>query len=95
MEFARDMLNLRREIDSLRAARSTMINGLHQFNREFSQSVMRKMSDMRQMFAEECGRSLMARRAFNQHNRRMVSHMIGAFNMERRAAHRHFMGKNA
>ena len=95
MEFARDMLNLRREIDSLRAARSTMINCLHQFNREFSQSVMRKMSDMRQMFAEECGRSRMARRTFNQHNRRTVSHMIGVFNMERRAAHRHFMGKSA
>jgi hypothetical protein len=95
MEFASDMLNLRREINSLRAARTTIMNSLHHFNGDFKQSMARKMSEMARMFAEDCARARSDRHFFNQHNRRMVGQMIGAFHTERQAARRHFMGKSA
>jgi len=95
VEFASDMLNLRREIDSLRAARTAMMNGLNQFNRELRKSTARKMSDMRHMLAKEFARARATRRAFSKHNRRMVDHLIAGFGTERSAARRNFMGKGA
>lgn len=95
MHLANDMLNLRRQIDDLRAARSGMISGMRQFSRELRKSVAIQMAEMHRRFAEECARAHSARSAFNRHNQHMVHQMIGAFRTERHAARRNFLGKSA
>ena len=95
MEFASDMLNLRHEIDNLRATRAAMMNGLSLFNCELKESMARKMSEMRHMFAEESARASTARHAFKRRHRQMVGRMIASFGSERYAARCNFMGKSA
>lgn len=93
MEFANDMLNLRREIDNMSAARAAMMNGLHNFSFELRKGMAQKMSEVRGMLAPGAhGRAV--RRAFNSHNRRMVGEMIAAFGGERSAARRNFLGRS-
>ncbi|HYB90223.1 MAG TPA: hypothetical protein VEC38_04170 [Candidatus Binataceae bacterium] len=95
MPFANDMLNLRREIDSLHAARMAMMHRLNRFRSDLRKNMSRNMSEMRKMFARESARARAARDAFNSHNREMVGTMIGGFGSERGAGHRNFFGKRA
>ncbi len=95
MEFASDMLNLRREIDNLQATRAAMMKGLNQFNCELKKSMAQKMSEIHHMFAEESARARTARHAFNKNNRHMVGRMMAAFGSERYAARCNFMGRSA
>ncbi len=95
MEFASDMLNLRREIDDLRATRAAMMKGLNQFNRELKKSMARKMSEMRHMRAEESALARAVRHAFNIRDQHVAGHMIAAFGSERYAARCNFMGGSA
>jgi hypothetical protein len=95
MEFANEMLNLRREIGELRAARAAMMKGLRHFNFELKNGMEQKMSQIHDAFARECASARAARETFNLHNRQVVSTMIGAFAGERSAARRNFMGMGA
>jgi len=96
MSFAEDMLNLRHEIDSLHSARMGMVHRLRRFRTDLRKSMARNMADMHKAFNRECARARAARNAFTSGNREMVEEMVGAFNAERAAAHRHFFrGKRA
>jgi len=95
MPLADEMMNLRREIDSLHAARKAMVNRLNRFRVDLRKNMTRRMTDLRSAFKKECARARAARHAFSAHNQDMVSQMLGAFSAERATAHRNFRGKRA
>lgn len=95
MPLADDMMNLRREIDGLHAARKAMMHRLSRFRMHLKKDMARSMAELRRAFNHECTRARAARHAFSAHNHEMVSHMLEAFGAERAAAHRNFRGKRA
>jgi len=95
MSLADDMLNLRREIDSLHAARMALMHRMNRFRAELRKSTARSIAEMHKAFTKECARARTARHAFISHNQGIVEGMLGAFRTERFAAHRNFMGKRA
>lgn len=95
MRFADDMMNLRREIDSLHAARKAMVHRLNRFRADLRKNMARSMAELHKALDKECARAKAARHAFTAHNRDMVCQMLGVFGAERSAARRNFRGKRA
>ncbi len=95
MPLADEMMNLRREIDSLHAARKAMVHRLNRFRVDLRKNMARSMAELHRAFSKECARARAARHAFSAHNQDMVSQTLGAFSAERATAHRNFRGKRA
>ena len=95
MPLGDEMINLRREIDSLHAARKAMVHRLNRFRADLRKNMARGMAELHRAFGKECARARAARHAFSAHNQDMVSQMLGAFSADRAAAHRNFRGKRA
>jgi di/tripeptidase len=95
MPLAEEMMNLRREIDGLHAARKAMVHRLDRFRAELRKTMARRMANLHNAFDRECARARAARHAFTAHNQDMVSHMLAGFSAERAAARRNFRGKRA
>ena len=93
MRFADDMMNLRREIDSLHAARKAMVHRLNRFRADLRKNMARSMAEVHKALGKECARARAARHAFTAHNQEIVSHMLGMFGAERATARRNFSGK--
>ena len=95
MPLADEMMNLRREIDGLHAARKAMVHRLNGFRADLRKNMARSMADLHNAFDTECAGARAARHAFAAHNQSLVNQMLGAFSADRATARRNFRGKRA
>ena len=95
MSFAEHLINLRQEIDGLRAKRMELRYQLNRFRADLHASSRRSMAELRKSFERERSQARAARRSFIAHNRESVAGMLAAFGAERSAAHHNFRGKRA
>ncbi len=95
MHFASDMMNLRHEIDTLRAKRRKMVDRLHRFGTALQSDTAKMLSAMRKAMQEEHAKMREMRGAFNAEIQRGVHDMMRGLHGERVRARRNFMGKKA
>jgi len=95
MSFADQMLNLRREIEDMRASRMAMMHRMKRFRTDLRNRMARSMGQMHKAFSEQCRHARTARHLFMTRNRDTVGEMIQAFSTDRMAGHRNFMSKHA
>jgi hypothetical protein len=95
MHLASDMMNLRHEIDTLRAKRRKMLDRLHRFGTALRSDTATMLSAMRKSMQEDNARMREMRGAFNAEIQRGIRDMMRRLHGERVRARRNFMARKA
>lgn len=95
MHFAKDMLDLRNQIDGLRRERKQMVDRLRRFGTTLRSDTAKMLSAMRKAMGEEHAQMREMRGDFNLENQRSVKSMMRTLHSECAHARRNWMGKKA